>query len=41
MTLSNECPQIVESHYKKWDFIVLLLGFMVGFFALIGTAFSL
>ena len=41
MILSNECPQIVEAHYKKWDLIVLLLGFMLGFFALIGTIFPL
>ena len=41
MTLSNECPQIIEANYKKWDLIVLLLGFMIGFFAFVGTIFPL
>ena len=37
MTLSNECENVIEVKYKKWDIFICLIGFLVGFFNLIGT----
>ena len=37
MNLSKECDNTCEIVYKKWDIIILLLGFMLGFLNLIGT----
>ena len=37
MTLSNECENVIEVKYKKWDIFICLIGFVIGFFNLIGT----
>ena len=37
MTLSNECENVIEVKYKKWDIFICLIGFVLGFFNLIGT----
>ena len=37
MTLSNECENFIEVKYKKWDIFICLIGFVLGFFNLIGT----
>ena len=36
MTLSNECENVIEVKFKKWDIFICLIGFVIGFFALIG-----
>ena len=37
MTLSNECENVIEVNFKKWDIFICLIGFVLGFFVLIGT----
>ena len=37
MTLSNECENVIEVKFKKWDIFICLIGFVLGFFSLIGT----
>ena len=39
MTLSNECKDVIEVKYNKWDIIISLIGFILGFFSFIGTIF--
>ena len=37
MTFFNECENFIEVKYKKWDIFICLIGFVLGFFNLIGT----
>ena len=39
MILSNECGNVIEVTYKKWDIVICLIGFVIGFFNLISTIF--
>jgi len=41
INLSKENETIIEVNFKKWDIIVLLVGFILGFFNLIGTILPL
>ena len=41
MMLSKESENVIGFSLKKWEIVVLLLGFVLGFFSLIGTIFPL
>ena len=39
MNLTKESANIIEVHFKKWDIIILVIGFVLGVFNLIGVIY--